>query len=49
MIVALSILHMSFLYDKRTKKAIKWVWILISILIALSMIFAFSFGSGGVY
>tara|TARA_B100000508_G_C11446346_1_gene271567 strand:- start:517 stop:633 length:117 start_codon:yes stop_codon:yes gene_type:complete len=37
---------MSFLYDKRTKKAIKWVWAVIAILIALSMIFAFSGGIG---
>tara|TARA_B100001989_G_C24402501_1_gene394919 strand:- start:174 stop:302 length:129 start_codon:yes stop_codon:yes gene_type:complete len=39
---------MSFLFDKRTKKAIKWVWVVIATLIILSMIFAFSFGSGGV-
>jgi len=37
---------MSFLYDKRTKKAIKWVWAVIAVLISLSMIFAFSGGIG---
>jgi hypothetical protein len=37
---------MSFLFDKKTKKAIKWVWGAFAILIALSMIFAFSGGSG---
>lgn len=36
---------MSFLYDKRTKKAIKWVWIVLASLIALSMIFAYSGGA----
>lgn len=37
---------MSFLYDKRTKKAIKWVWVTFAIIIAISMIFAYSGGSG---
>ncbi len=37
---------MSFLFDKRTKKAIKWVWVLVSILIILSMVFVFSGGQG---
>jgi predicted nucleic acid-binding Zn ribbon protein len=37
---------MSLLYDKRTKKAMKWVWVVIAILISLSMIFAFSGGIG---
>ena len=40
---------MSFLYDKRTKKAIKWVWILFAIIIALSMIFAYSGGAGALF
>jgi hypothetical protein len=29
---------MSFLFDKRTKKAMKWVWILVAALIIFSMI-----------
>ncbi|MEZ4200331.1 MAG: hypothetical protein R3B69_01900 [Candidatus Paceibacterota bacterium] len=37
---------MSFLYDKRTKKAIKWIWVVLALLIALSMIFAYSGGLG---
>lgn len=40
---------MSFLYDKRTKKAIKWIWVVFAILIALSMIFAFSGGAGPMF
>lgn len=36
---------MSFLYDKRTKKAIKWVWMVIAALIVLSMVFAYSGGA----
>jgi len=39
---------MSFLYDKKTKKAIKWVWIIIAALIILSMVFAYSGGMGAV-
>ena len=39
---------MSFLYDKRVKKGIKWVWILLAVLIILSMVFAYSGGSGPV-
>jgi hypothetical protein len=39
---------MSFLFHKRTKKALRWVWGVIAILIILSMVFAFSFGSGAV-
>lgn len=35
---------MSFLYDKKTKKAMKWVFIFFAILISISMIFAFSAG-----
>lgn len=37
---------MSLLFDKRAKKAIKWVWVVLAILIALSMIFAYSGGVG---
>lgn len=37
---------MSFLFDKRAKKAVKWIWAVVAILIALSMIFAYSGGSG---
>jgi hypothetical protein len=39
---------MSFLYDKRTKKAIKWIWAVVALLIILSMIFAYSGGVGAV-
>ena len=39
---------MSFLFDKRTKKAMKWIWIVIAVLIMLSMIFAYSGGIGAV-
>jgi hypothetical protein len=37
---------MSFLFDKRSKKAIKWVWGVVAVIISISMIFAFSAGSG---
>jgi hypothetical protein len=40
---------MSFLYDKRTKKAIKWIWIGAAIFIIISMIFAYSGGSGALF
>jgi hypothetical protein len=36
------------MYDKRTKKAMKWVWIVIAAIIAFSMIFAYS-GGGGLF
>ena len=39
---------MSFLFDKRTKKAMKWIWVVIATLIILSMIFAYSGGVGAV-
>jgi len=42
---SLIISNMSFLYDKRTKKAIKWVWVVIAAIIAFSMIFAYSGGA----
>jgi hypothetical protein len=35
---------MSFLFHEKTKKAIKWAWIVIAVLIILSMIFAYSGG-----
>jgi hypothetical protein len=37
---------MSFLYHKKTKTAIKWIWGGLAIIIAISMIFAFSGGTG---
>jgi hypothetical protein len=40
---------MSFLYNKRTKGIIKWVWVVFAILIIVSMIFAYSGGSGGLF
>ena len=38
--------RMSFLFRKKTKTAIKWIWSFFAILIALSMIFAYSGGIG---
>lgn len=35
---------MSFLFDKKTKTTIKWIWSGVAILIILSMIFAYSAG-----
>ncbi len=37
---------MGFLYHKRTKTAIKWIWAIIAVVIAISMIFAYSGGLG---
>ncbi len=37
---------MSFLFDKRTKRAMKWLWILVASIIILSMIFVYSAGNG---
>lgn len=37
---------MSFLYHRRTKTAIKWIWIVIASLIIVSMVFAYSGGIG---
>ena len=37
---------MSFLFDKRSRKAMQWVWAFFGILIILSMVFAFSGGHG---
>lgn len=36
---------MSFLFHRKTQKAIKWVWIVIASLIVISMVFAYSGGS----
>jgi len=35
---------MSFLFDKRTKKAMRWVWGVLAILIMLSMVVFFAPG-----
>jgi len=35
---------MSFLFHKKTKTVIKWLWSFIAIIIAISMIFAYSGG-----
>jgi len=37
---------MSILFDKRAKRAMKWMWVVIAFLIILSMIFAYSGGIG---
>ena len=37
---------MSFLYDKRAKKAMKWIWIMIAVVIILSMVFTGVIGFG---
>jgi hypothetical protein len=39
---------MSFLFDKRGQKTIKWVWITFATIIILSMVFAYSGGAGPV-
>jgi len=39
---------MSLLYDKRTRKAMRWIFIFFAIIISISMIFAFSGGAGPV-
>ena len=39
---------MSFLFDKRAKKAMKYIWIVISIVIILSMVFVYSGGGGAI-
>jgi len=39
---------MSFLFDKKNKKAFKWVWIVFASLIMLSMVATlFAVGGGG--
>ncbi len=35
---------MSFLFDEKSKKAMKWVWIVLGILIIASMVVAYSPG-----
>lgn len=37
---------MSFLFHKKTKTLIKWIWAVIAVLIILSMVFVYSGGSG---
>lgn len=37
---------MSFLFKKKTKTVIKWVWGFFAVLIALSMLLAYSGGIG---
>ena len=39
---------MSFLYHKRTKKILQWVWGGVAILVAVSMVFFFAPGLMGV-
>jgi hypothetical protein len=40
---------MSFLFDKRSKQAMKWVWVFFSVIIILSMTLVFSGGSQGAF
>jgi len=35
---------MSFLYDEKTRKAMKWIWIVIAILIIVSMVMLYAPG-----
>jgi len=35
---------MSFLFSKKGKKAMKWVWIVLSVLIIISMVLVYSGG-----
>lgn len=37
---------MSFLFHKRTKSTIKWIWIGLAVIIIISMVFAYSGGVG---
>jgi hypothetical protein len=37
---------MSFLFHEKTKKAMKWIWIVVASMIVISMVFAYSGGSG---
>lgn len=41
-------IDMSLLYDKRLKRAFKWIWIVFAVVIIISMVFAFSGGAGPV-
>jgi hypothetical protein len=38
---------MSFLFEKKTKTAIKWIWGVLALIIIISMVFAYSGGTGG--
>ena len=40
---------MSFLFDKKTKNAMKWVWVFFSVVIILSMTLAFSGDPTGLF
>jgi hypothetical protein len=40
---------MSFLFNKKSKKAIKWIWAVFALIIIISMVFAYSGGSGGMF
>lgn len=37
---------MSFLYNQKTKTAIKWIWAVIAVLIVVSMVLTYSGGLG---
>ncbi len=37
---------MSFLFHKKTKTAIKWIWGVFAVIIIISMVFAYSGGVG---
>lgn len=37
---------MSLLFSKKTKSAIKWIWVVIAVLIILSMLLVYSGGTG---
>lgn len=40
---------MSFLFHKRTKKVLQWVWGFIAVFVALGMVFFFSGGLANVF
>ncbi|MFM2381453.1 MAG: hypothetical protein RLZZ76_220 [Candidatus Parcubacteria bacterium] len=40
---------MSFLFEKKTKTTIKWIWTLLAIIIIVSMIFAYSGGTAALF
>ncbi len=37
-------IHMSFLFDKRTKTVIRWVWSVVAIVVSIGMVFFFAPG-----
>jgi len=39
-----TIRHMSFLFDKRTKTVIRWVWSVVAIVVSIGMVFFFAPG-----